>query len=219
MEMPTGQERGNGGRNTGHIAGGNRNGMRMQRVPPRQYSAPPPEEREALPAPLATPSPIVNMARRIRDEQGVSGLREFIGAMEPFAAPNELRALADSFGLDYAALREREKRENPHSQRERQDGAQPAYGASPGAFGQAGPFAGGLAPNPGLLQLMQLMSAMNGMNAQGPHNGTGAGNPMQLFQLMQLMPMLQGIAGGAGNARGAGNAPDISQLMKMMGGG
>lgn len=193
--MPTGFRNGNG----------NMQGYgRMQRVPSRQHQSAPaePERRER-----EEPSPIVNMARRIRDEQGVSGLRDFLSAMEPFAAPNELRSLASRFGMDYDEIRER-RRERAENERD--------YGSRNGMNqnGRQGGMNGGFGPDPQILQMMQAMQMMNGMGGmQGQQkraaNTGGQGNPMQLMQLMQMLPMLRGMMNGGA---------DISQLMKMMGG-
>ena len=152
-------------------------------------------------------SPLVNMARRIRGEQGVSGLREFIRAMEPFAAPNELRSLANDFDLDYEALR------------------QPPRSAAPnGGGGMNAPF--GIDPQ--FFQIMQLMQLMNGMGMNSgarPHPNGGMNDPMQLMQLMRIMPLLNGamnggVPGGGGSfGGGMGGGPDLSALMRMMGNG
>ena len=44
-------------------------------------------------------TPLASLSRRIREEQGISGLRDFLIAMGPFTAPNELRAVASGFGM------------------------------------------------------------------------------------------------------------------------
>lgn len=62
-------------------------------------------------------SPMLHMARRVRSEQGIEQLKSFLVAMEPFSAPNELRSISLSFGMDYDSLpRQRHSQQNqpPH---------------------------------------------------------------------------------------------------------
>lgn len=46
-------------------------------------------------------SPLRQLAVRIREEQGVDVLKDYLSAMRPFAAPNELKKIAEDFGLSY----------------------------------------------------------------------------------------------------------------------
>ena len=70
----------------------------MQRYPTRNLPARQagPEEGEI--------SPVLRLARRIREEQGPEQVKAFIAAMRPFAAPNELRRIGESFGIDYDSI-------------------------------------------------------------------------------------------------------------------
>ena len=45
-------------------------------------------------------SPILPLARRIRAEQGAEQVKAFLEAMRPFAAPNELKHIGRSFGIE-----------------------------------------------------------------------------------------------------------------------
>lgn len=63
--------------------------------------------------------PLLALARRIREEQGAERLREFIAAMRPFAAPNELKRLAEDFGVDYDSLPKREEDRSAHREQGR----------------------------------------------------------------------------------------------------
>ncbi len=49
-------------------------------------------------------TPLMQLARRIRDEQGVEGLREFLCAMTPYSAPNEIKRTGENFGLSYESI-------------------------------------------------------------------------------------------------------------------
>ncbi|MBR0134793.1 MAG: hypothetical protein IJM18_01205 [Clostridia bacterium] len=70
----------------------------MQRVPsrsiPKHYSGV--REENA--------SPLLLLARRIREEQGPEQVKAFIGAMAPFAAPNELKRISEGFGIEYETI-------------------------------------------------------------------------------------------------------------------
>lgn len=60
-------------------------------------------------------SPLLKLARRIREEQGAEQLKAFFAAMRPFAAPNELKRVSESFGIEIPEAPERGslKREAP----------------------------------------------------------------------------------------------------------
>ncbi|MBR4636793.1 MAG: hypothetical protein IKO51_10650 [Clostridia bacterium] len=170
----------------------------MQRVPSRQNGTAAAEAERG-----GSPSPLLSMARRIRDEQGVSGLRDFLSAMAPFSAPNELRSVAEGFGMDYDEIKARRgsREQDQRSTAAFQQNApyQGGFAASPhpGGFPQ-----GGMGFDPSFMRMMQQM--------QGGRRNAGI-DPMQLMQLMQLVPMLQGMKNGGGG-------PNLAQLMKMMGG-
>ena len=46
-------------------------------------------------------SPLLRLARRIREEQGPEQTRAFLEAMRPFAAPNELKKIGEGFGIEF----------------------------------------------------------------------------------------------------------------------
>ena len=49
-------------------------------------------------------SPMYLVAKRIADEQGRDRLKDFLLAMRPFAAPNELISIGKSFGVDIESI-------------------------------------------------------------------------------------------------------------------
>lgn len=124
----------------------------------RSFSGGPDRNRRALPAEAGPgPSPLAALARKIRSEQGAAGLSEFIAAMAPFAAPNELRALAEELGVEYEPfVRQPEPAQEQYSQPR---------------------SAGG---GPDIMRMMQLMQLMNGMKGGGRQGM----DPMQLFALL-----------------------------------
>ena len=196
--------------------------MQIRREPPGGARSGGAERREE-------PSPLNAVAKRIRDEQGESGLRDFLAAMEPFAAPNELKSTAERFGLDY-----REILAKKNERRQTEQAGQGGFAQNPGMNGFSGMGGFGQSPgmngfagmggfNPQLLQMMQLMQLMNGLNGfSGASGGAGGGaknpegkqgpDPMQLMRMMQLMPMLSSLMGGSPQGM-----PDLSAMMKMMG--
>lgn len=194
--MPNGMQNMGTGMRQGSQANG-RNSQRMQNAQNRGAQAAPTE--------MAEFSPLKALASRIRQEQGAKGLSDFIGAMVPFAAPNELNSIAESFGMDVESILERKRRvETPPPP----PPEKPAENRG----------------NDQLLQLFQIMQLMNGLNGfSGVPGGAGSGakapgagkgpDPMQLMRMMQLMPMLQSMMGGSPQG-----APDLSSIMKMMGG-
>lgn len=173
-------------------------------------------------------SPLLLLARRIREEQGADGLKAFLIAMEPFAAPFELKNLAAQFGMEHHVRAGAAQGQANASDRNT------AFSSPEGGFsaqnnggfnmngmngmGGAGGM-GGAQPNrgmgfdPNLFRMMQMMNGAGGGSGSGGMNGmngSGGGNMnqmMQLMQLMRLIPMLQNM--GKGGA-------DISQIMKMM---
>ena len=46
-------------------------------------------------------SPLLQLARRIREEQGAEQTRAFLRAMVPFAAPGELKNVSEGFGIPF----------------------------------------------------------------------------------------------------------------------
>ena len=169
----------------------------MQRVPARQNGVT--AEAERMPA----PSPLLELSRRIRNEQGVSGLRDFLAAMAPFSAPNELRSVAEGFGMDYDAILDQRRSGREAAGRGGYTGNDARTEDFPGGRPPLGRMQDGFANAPQLMQLMSLMQG-NRPQSRGP-------DPMQLMQLMQLIPLLQGMQKG-------GSPADMAQLMKMLGG-
>lgn len=154
-------------------------------------------------------SPLLLLARRIREEQGTEGLGAFLRVMEPFAAPYELKNIAEMFGMEHGNKGNSEPREHGGFSAHAQNGfnMNPMNGAqSPGM---------GFEPN--ILRMMQLMNGMSNMGSMANMANVGnmgnmgnAGNTngmMQMLQLMRMLPMLQSMGRGGG---------DISQIMKMM---
>lgn len=161
-------------------------------------------------------SPLLLLARRIREEQGVDGLKAFLSAMQPFAAPYELKNLAERFGMEHHI------RENA-AQRQGSAATQNAAFSASGGFSaqnNGGSFnvngvggMGGAQPNsntgfdPNLIRMMQMMNGAGNSAGSGGMNGGNMNQMMQLMQMMRLLPMLQNM--GKGGA-------DISQIIKMM---
>ena len=50
------------------------------------------------------PSPLLRLARRIREEQGAEQTRAFLTAMLPFAAPGEIRRIGEGFGIPFESI-------------------------------------------------------------------------------------------------------------------
>lgn len=66
-------------------------------------------------------SPALLMARRVNTEQGTQQLKAYLLAIEPFVAPNELRNISGSFGLDFDSI-ERPVKQTPASEKNRKQG-------------------------------------------------------------------------------------------------
>lgn len=151
-------------------------------------------------------SPLLMLARRIREEQGADGLKAFLSAMQPFAAPYELKNLAERFGM-----------ENPIRSNAQKQGStsEPSAAFSGSGFSyQDGGFntngMGGTQRNPSMgfdPNMIKMMQMMNGAGGSGGSNGGNINQMMQLMQMIKLLPMLQNM--GKGGA-------DIAQIMKMM---
>lgn len=133
-------------------------------------------------------SPALLMARRVNTEQGTQQLKAYLLAIEPFVAPNELRNISGSFGLDFDSI-ERPAKQSSAPEKSRKQG-------SPGM--NAGNMGGMNTGNMGGMN-MGNMGSMGGMNM-------GGNNQMQMLQMMMNMQKLM---------KGGG---DISQIMKFMGG-
>ncbi|MCR5808019.1 MAG: hypothetical protein K6G56_00500 [Clostridiales bacterium] len=57
-------------------------------------------------------SPLLRLARRIREEQGAERVREFLAAMMPFAAPGEIRHISEGFGIPFESVENAGRRRN-----------------------------------------------------------------------------------------------------------
>lgn len=79
----------------------------MQRIPTRSITPARDQSRQRA----DEPSPMLRLARRIREEQGVDQVRAFLAAMKPFAAPNEIKHIGEGFGIAYESI-EREMARN-----------------------------------------------------------------------------------------------------------
>ena len=88
----------------------------MQRMPTRSLPARSAEQTE-------DDSPMLRMARRIRQEQGPEQVRAFLAAMTPFSAPNEIRRVGENFGLSFESIElERSRQAAQPQQRPQQNG-------------------------------------------------------------------------------------------------
>lgn len=161
----------------------------MQRMPP---TMPPRQNNQNGNG--AAASPALNMARRIRSEQGAEQARQYLMDMEPYLAPAERAHIAEQVGVTLppkqggagsmpnAGAANPMNAGNPFS----------ALGAMPGGGGNGG-------ANP--MQLLQMLSGMQGGGNGGGlgslgnimGNMGGMGNIMQMAQMMQTLgPLMQG---------------------------
>ena len=128
------------------------------------------------------------LAKRIRAEQGAEGLRDFLAAMGPFAAPNELKTLAAEFGMDYDIIAEQKRGE---SARPAAQAGTNAQAAAPG-FGMNAPFQADPQMNQ-IMQIMRLMPMLKMLSGGAPNHGgesapqNGAQGGMDVVKLMQIM--------------------------------
>ena len=142
----------------------------MQRIPTRNVS---PRQATNQRQGNGEVSPVLMLARRIREEQGVEQVSAFLRAMIPFAAPNELKRIAESFGIPYDRISQK-------PQQHRNDGGEEQrYQQKPNntGFNNNIPF-----------------HQQNNMNATNPMNSMNQ-NPQQMQMLNTLMQM-QGLMGG-----------------------
>ncbi|MDO4568428.1 MAG: hypothetical protein Q4B99_05645 [Clostridia bacterium] len=120
------------------------------------------------------PSPALQLARRIRAEQGVGQLKRFLNAIEPFVAPAERQSIAESMGvrLENAQDEQAMPRQSPY-----RDGAAPS----------SAPY-GSPAINAGGMDMFSLLQGIMGRQGGAPTQGSGGGmDPMLLAQLMNAM--------------------------------
>lgn len=90
-------------------------GIKMQRVPVRQRQHMMPQQNQRQQS-MSDTSPALLLARRVRSEQGVEQLKAYLVAIEPFVAPNEVRAIGSAFGIDTDALPRPNIRQNQNQQ-------------------------------------------------------------------------------------------------------
>lgn len=112
-------------------------------------------------------SPALAMARRVNAEQGKEQLKAYLLAMEPFVAPNELRSISNSFGLDFDSI-ERPKKQSPALAK---SGVKQGNGMNMGGLNM-----GSMGGN-NQMQMLQMM-----MNMQRMMNGKG-----DMSQIMKFM--------------------------------
>ena len=101
-------------------------------------------------------SPMLMLARRIREEQGIEQVKAFLRAMTPFAAPNELKRIGEGFGIPYERIRQEPENNSP--------------ARSPGAYDmgntQSGPQTRVMPDQLNMIRtLMQLQGLMKGGGA------------------------------------------------------
>ncbi len=169
----------------------------MQRMPPNM----PPRQNNQNGTGAAV-SPALNMARRIRSEQGAEQARQYLLDMEPYLAPAERAHIAEQLGVALPPRQERtQAAPTPPMGGGMPMGGNPlsalgAMGGNPlAALGAMGGNAGGANP----MQLIQMLSGMQGggagnAGASGAPAGMGGmGNIMQMAQMMQTLgPLLGG---------------------------
>ena len=93
------------------------------------------------------PSPLLKLARRIREEQGAEQTRAFLSAMLPFAAPGEIRRVGEGFGIPFESI----------------SGNPPASKAQP-EYGEMRPPANEAADR---LRMLQAIMQLSGASRQG----------------------------------------------------
>lgn len=144
----------------------------MQRIPIRSL---PQQAQRTEPGRGGEPSPMLLLARRIREEQGVEQVRSFLAAMTPFAAPNEIKRIGEGFGIPYESIERATRRDNGgEGYGERRSAGRDAE--RPSAFG-GNPFAGSGSAANGLTMIrtaMQLRTLMS-----------GGGDPEKLLGLLR----------------------------------
>lgn len=155
----------------------------MQRMPPNI----PPRQRESGEAPV---SPALNMARRIRSEQGAEQARQYLMDMEPYLAPAERNHIAAQLGVELP------RRQNAPAAPPVQQNPQQFQNGAQVNFNPLSMLGGMNGGNP--MQLLQMLGGApkggaNGAGAPGGMPGAGGfGNIMQLAQMMQMLGPLMG---------------------------
>ena len=103
-------------------------------------------------------TPLLLLARRIRQEQGAEQVKAFLAAMEPFSAPNEIKRIGEDFGIPYENIEAARARSLPPQERRQQDKSAEALG-NLGMLMKLMPLMRGGAPD-----AASLMSLLGGMN-------------------------------------------------------
>lgn len=152
----------------------------MQKIAP--HTVPLAQQQQSDPA---APSPAMQLAQRIRREQGLEHARRYLEAMEPFIALGERERIAEHIGVPLAV-----KRAEPHTNSAPVKNNGQNFNNAPnnpmgGGMG-GGPMGGmgNMGANP--MQLMQMMSQMGGSGGGGMNSMSGM-NPMMLAQLFGNM--------------------------------
>ncbi|MDO5110709.1 MAG: hypothetical protein Q4E65_00225 [Clostridia bacterium] len=150
----------------------------MQRMPPnmppRQNGTP--NQRPA--------SPALNMAQRIRSEQGTQRAAQYLMDMEPYLAPAERAHIAEQIGVTLP-----QRRTQPQSQAQPQSAGAPTGGMPFGGIPNGG-TGGGMPGGGNPMQLLQMLGGMPGGVPGGMPGGGNMGNMMQMLQT--LGPLLGG---------------------------
>lgn len=133
-------------------------------------------------------TPLILLARRIREEQGVEQLKEFLAAMTPFAAPGELKMAGERFGVSY---------ESPNRQKDT------------GLAQQAKPE-----PSRERESFSEQKREAPQMGMQGMGTAQQQGMPPQMQMLKNLM-MLQNMFSGGAQTEHSNNDP--TALIRMLG--
>lgn len=90
--------------------------MKVQRIPARTVP-------ERISNEAVEPSPLLRLARRIREEQGAEQTRAFLSAMLPFAAPGEIRRIGEGFGIPFESISAGAQTKAPQQTNERRPAA------------------------------------------------------------------------------------------------
>ncbi len=135
----------------------------MQRIPNNHY-APRTQPKQEQPQNAGS---ALQLARRIRNEQGAERARQYLIAMEPFLAPAERYHIADQLGIPVPRPSDGIMSPQPQPQ------SQPRQPQNNNAMNMANP-----------MQLISMLQALN------PKGGAGGGIGMDPMALTQLMGML-----------------------------
>ncbi|OQB23915.1 MAG: hypothetical protein BWY11_01520 [Firmicutes bacterium ADurb.Bin182] len=167
----------------------------MQKVSPHTIPPKPGERYAAVrksSSKILDPSPALQLAQRIRYEQGTEQLRRYLTAIEPFIAPAERAAIAKQMGIQIVkAQQSPPQSQNQYFQPEEAGGSgqinenrqsqQPDTANNSGRMNQQ-------------MQIIQLLAQLAGGgmpglgNLSNAFNSSGGGmNPMLLAQLLNSL--------------------------------